>query len=683
MKRWLGRLGIIVVLGLLGFTGMAHTHAEALDSTGYGLLYSTYLGGSGDDKVNDVVLGTDGSIYVTGYTGSNGFGSGSNTGGSLDVFVAKLAPDGRTLSYLEIFGGDGEDVGNAIAIDALGNVYVTGYTHSSNFPTTTNAFDPTFNGGAEAYQEVDAFVVKLDTTGTLVYSTYLGGSGVSVPGQGRMGGSDIGVDLAFDDDYVYVTGLTESDDFPTTGGAYDRTYADIDYGLTRDLFIVKLHPAAQGSSDLIYGTYVGGGLSSEMGRGIAVAGDGTVYVTGHVSGDSLGEFPLTGGAIDTVPPVGIDTDAILLKLNPAGGSAQDLIYATLLGTDQGDVGHAVAVDAMGTAYVTGETGSPDFPTTAGAFDTACGTDGTCNYISGFGPYADAFFVRIRPNPSGTAQANLLYGTFLGGSDFENTFGEGDLALIGGGEVFLTGDSRSPDSFPTTADAFSSERTGIHADVFVVRLRPEGNGVDDLVYGSYLGGSDVDGPTGLAWNGGDIVTVAGHSWETSLAGDFPTTPDALYPAHSGGGQYHYDGFLFRLQAPPPKPDLRSSQKKVTPDQAVVGEVVTYTVRLANSGTLTATAMLTDVLPSTLSIKGTPVASAGSAPAVNGQTITWSGPLTIGASVTLTYTAELTSTATLTPAVVNTVAIGDGFGTYLERSAYLNGWRVSLPLVMRSW
>ncbi|HEY89507.1 MAG TPA: DUF11 domain-containing protein [Thermoflexia bacterium] len=371
----------------------------------------------------------------------------------------------------------------------------------------------------------------------------------------------------------------------------------------------------------------------------------------------------------------------MLKLNPGGQGTNDLVYATYLGGDENESVHALIVDAAGAVYLTGVTGSQDFPTTAGAFDTICGTDDTCNYAPGWGPYPDAFVTRINPDPHGTAQGNLLYSTFLGGADYENQMGDGDLVLIAPGELYISGSTRSPDTFPITPDAFARERTGTSSDAFVVRLRMDSNGADDLVYGSYVGGHDVDGANAIAWNGGDIVTVAGQTWDTTLSGDFPTTPDALYPDHNGGGEYNYDGFLFQLQVPP-SPDLSTSTKTVAPTAAVAGEVVTYTVRLINSGTLSATVAVTDTLPATLIPRGAPAASSGAAPGVDGQTITWSGIVTEDTTVLLTYAAELTSTTTLTPTVVNTAQINDGVGHVYPRSAFVNGYRVFLPLVLRN-
>jgi hypothetical protein len=156
--------------------------------------------------------------------------------------------------------------------------------------------------------------------------------------------------------------------------------------------------------------------------------------------------------------------------------------------------------------------------------------------------------RINPDPAGTAESNLLYSSYLGGADFENVFGTGDLVVIAAGEVYLSGDTRSPTTFPTTPNAYATALTGTHSDAFLVRLRMNGNAETGLLYGTYVGGRDVDAANGLVCDGDHVFTVVGETWQNAgVYGDFPTTPDALYPDHSGGGQYNYDGFLFQMES----------------------------------------------------------------------------------------------------------------------------------------
>jgi hypothetical protein len=251
-----------------------------LNASGSGLVYSTYLGGSGNDESFGIAVDASGNAYVTGGTNSIDF---PTTAGALDTtyndgyptgdaFVAKLNASGSALVYSTYLGGSGDDEGNGIAVDAGGNAYVTGWTESSDFPTTVGALDTTYNGGD------DAFVAKLNANGSgLVYSTYLGGSG-----------DDLGCGIAVDEaGNAYVTGSTWSIDFPTTAGALDTTSVG-----SGDAFVANLN--ANGSG-LIYSTYLGGS-GDDVGSGIAVDAVGDAYVTGITDSN---DFPTTAGSLDT------------------------------------------------------------------------------------------------------------------------------------------------------------------------------------------------------------------------------------------------------------------------------------------------------------------------------------------------------------------------------------------------
>jgi hypothetical protein len=330
-----------------------------LNATGSALVYSTYLGGSGDDDTGlGIAVDALGSAYVTGVTSTDfptTMGAFDTTfNGDLDAFVTKLNPAGSALAYSTYLGGSGFDLGFGIAVDALGNAYVTGITDSTNFPTTTGAFDTSLNGSA------DAFVAKLNPAGSaLAYSTYLGGSGL-----------DEGVGIAVDAlGNAYVAGVTESTTFPTTAGAFDTTFN----GGIFDAFVTKLNSLGSG---LLYSTYLGGsGL--DLGRGIAVDALGNAYVTGVTESTN---FPTTMGAFDTT--LNGVSDAFVTKLNPSLVGPASLVYSTYLGGSGRDEGDGIAVDAAGDAYVTGRTGSSNFPTTTGAFDTS------------FNGSADAFVTKI-------------------------------------------------------------------------------------------------------------------------------------------------------------------------------------------------------------------------------------------------------------------------------------------------
>ena len=631
--------------------------------------FGSYLGGSSHDWPRDIALTGQGdildrgddsrSIWVVGWTASGDFPTepGNTLSGSSDAFVTKMKRDAVWVdpTFSAYIGGSDEDAAQGIATDADGNVYVTGWTKSDDF-ATMNAYDQGYNGA------VDAFVLKMDSAGALQYASYLGGDS----------GVDDAAAIAVDaQGVVYLTGYTHSENFPTTDRAYDREFSNPSIGLNDDTFVVKLD-LSEGVNGLLYGTFIGGGAPSR-GQDIAVDDAGVVYVTGRTGDNFFGpstenDFPTTPGAFDTQPLPGYDVEAFLFRLNPAGNGEDDLLYSTFLGAEESEeYGHSVAIDAAGQVYLSGETDSPDFPTTGGALDTTCGTDGDCNSRTDF------FVSKL--SPAGNGAADLLYSTFLGGNYWEGSgWGASDLALGSSGDVYVTGNTSSDVGFPITADAYDSAGDSLWGDVFVVRLRPQGNGDDDLIYGTYVGGSGHDdGETAIALDEEDRVYVAGETDST----DFPTTDHAPYDWHRGED----DAFVFRLLAPP-APDLSSSTKTVVPDTAAAGQVVTFTVQLVNSGTLSATVTVTDTLPEALMFHGTPTASSGDAPVTSTHTLTWTGTVADGATVDITYATMLTSTSTLTPTAVNEAQIDDGVGNVYTRRAFVNGHSVFLPLVLRN-
>ncbi len=396
-----------------------------LNPTGSGLVYSTYLGGSGDDNGITIAVDTAGNAYVSGTTGSTNFPTTLGAfqpafggGGGGDAFVTKLNPTGSGLVYSTYLGGSDHDAANSIAVDGIGNAYLAGLTSSTNFPTTLGAFQSTFGG------ETDAFVTKLNPTGSgLVYSTYLGTSGDDY-------GEHIAVDASGN---AYVTGYTDSTNFPTTLGAFQPAFG----GGPRDAYVTKLDPTG---SALVYSTYLGGS-DDDGGFGIAVDATGNAYVSGITDSTN---FPTTLGAFQPTFGGGPE-DTFVTKLNPTGSG---LVYSTYLGTSGDDEGGSIAVDASGNAYVTGYTDSTNFPT-ANAFQP------TLN-----GPY-DAFVTKLNPTGSG-----LVYSTYLGGSDADGGFGIALDTLLNP-NAYVMGLTFST-NFPTTPGAFQTTYGG-GADVFIAKI----------------------------------------------------------------------------------------------------------------------------------------------------------------------------------------------------------------------
>jgi hypothetical protein len=326
-----------------------------LNATGTALVYSTYIGGSGDEVGYGIAVDGSGNAYVTGHTNSPDYdvttGAFQTTsGGGRDVFVTKLNATGTALVYSTYIGGSGEDRGYAIAVDGSGNAYVTGWTYSTDYDVTPGAFQTTKSTTYPS--ESDVFVTKLNATGTaLVYSTYIGGSN-----------SDVGNAIAVDGSgYAYVTGETYSTDYDVTPGAFQTTNGGgLDIAPRWDVFVTKLN--ATGTA-LVYSTYIGGS-NSDVGNAIAVDGSGYAYVTGYTWST---DYDVTPGAFQTTNEGG--RDVFVTKLNATGTA---LVYSTYIGGSGYDVGNAIAVDGSGNAYVTGYTFSTDYDVTPGAFQTTNG-----------------------------------------------------------------------------------------------------------------------------------------------------------------------------------------------------------------------------------------------------------------------------------------------------------------------
>jgi hypothetical protein len=445
------------------------------------------------DAQGNLVLHTPGGdlvqhkpvIYQEGASGRQEVAGGFVVQGSQVRFAVGSYDPSRALiidpvlSYSTYLGGSGTDVGNAVKVDAAGNVYVTGSTTSANFPTL-NPFQSTYQGGTS-----DAFVTKLNATGTaLIYSTYLGGSSDD-------GANALAVDANGD---AYITGQTGSTNFPVTAGVVQRNFG----GGKENAFVTKLNPSGSG---LVYSTYVGGN-DDDSAAGIAVDASGNAYITGDTTSTN---YPTTASAFQRTM-LGIDS-GFITKLN-AGGTA--FVYSTYLGADLNpdgtggnNFGMAIAVDTSGNAYVTGQTDSTGFPVTAGAFQRT------------FHATNNAFVTKLNASGSG-----LVYSSFLGGSNEDCGSG---IAVDGSGNAYVVGTTDSTD-FPT-ANPFQPTLTGNVSNAYVTKVNAAGSA---LVYSTYLGGSKEDNGAAIAVDAAGSAYVAG----TTNSGNFPTV-NAVQGTKGGG------------------------------------------------------------------------------------------------------------------------------------------------------
>jgi hypothetical protein len=487
-----------------------HSHELVIDPS---VLYATYLGGSGNDEGYGIAFDSSNNAYVTGQTASSNFPTTTGahqTGllGTANVFVTSIAAGGSSLIYSTYIGGTGSsgDSGNAIAVDQTsGAAYVVGGTTSSNFPTTSGAFQTTLNGPG------NAFVFELSPGGAtarlrrpanrpssgLFYAMFLPIGGMALLGLG----------------------------FGSSGSRGKKLFGFLLLGLL--LSSLLLVPACGGgggsgaslggggggggggnggtpAGSLTYSTYLGG-TGSDVALGIALASDnsGDVYVAGRTSSS---DFP-------TLDPLQTSGGGFVTKLNSSGTA---LVYSTYLAV-AGDSVNAIAVDSSDNAYVTGQTHSSSFHTTPGAYQTTCGscTGGNSNG-----------FVAVL-NPAGSA---YVYSTFLGGSVIDS--GEG-IVVDSSDNAYVTGLTESS-NFPTTSGAFQTTYGG-STDAFVTKVNPTGSA---LVYSTYLGGNANDSGAGIAIDGNNNAYVTGQT----SSSNFPTAN----PTQStlGGGS---DAFVTELNS----------------------------------------------------------------------------------------------------------------------------------------
>jgi len=491
-----------------------------LSASGSSLVYSTYLGGTGDDFASSIAADSNGNAYVGGLTSATNFPvtygafQTSYGGGPFDGFVAKINPTGSSLVFSTYIGGAQEDHVNGIALDASGDVYLTGQTNSSNFPTL-GGFQAQYTAGTcgSALSNIpcfEAFVAKLNATGTaLIYSSYLGGTGASY-------GTDIALDSA---GAAYVTGWTTSKDFPVTQGAFSTAW-----GGTNEIFVAKIAPDG---SAINYATYLGG-IYPDQANAIAVDSSGNAWIAGFAYG---GKFPL---ASPLQASIGGFYDAIVSEFDPTGSN---LLFSTYLGGTGDEAANDVALDSSGNAYVAGDTFSTDFPVTTSAMTTG--------YTGGS---YDAWIAKISPQniPGLTAVPNPLV---FPPQEINTTsqalilkLGDAGSAPLSISSVSVTGDfaessqcgsSVAPGTQCTVSVTFTPTATGTRTGTLVITDNTAGS-----PHTVELTGSGTSGAVSLSASSLDFGQVAvGTSSTQSVTLTNPTqSPLDITSIQASGGDY---------------------------------------------------------------------------------------------------------------------------------------------------
>lgn len=551
-----------------------------LNPQGTGLVYSTYLGGTGDDEGARIAVDASGQAYVAGFTDSIDFPTagplqGSNGGGSCgttaypepcyDAFVAKLTASGSNLVYSTYLGGTGDDFATSIAADSGGNAYVGGLTSASNFPVTYGTVQTSYGGGT-----FDGFAAKFSPTGnSLVYATYLGGNQ-----EDHVNG--IALDSSGD---AFLTGQTNSSNFQVKGG-FQTQYTATTCGSALsnfpcfEAFVAELNPTG---TALNYSSYLGGTAAS-YGSGIALDSSGAAYVAGWTTSK---DFPVTSGAYDRA--WGGTNETFVAKIAPAGNAID---YATYLGDIYPDQANAIAVDGSGDAWIAGYTYGGKFPV-ASALQAASG-----------GLY-DATVSEFDPTGS-----TLLFSTYLGGAGDEAA---NDLAVDSSGNVYVAGDTFSSD-FPVTPSAMTTGYTGGSYDAWIARIEPQ----------NAAGLTAVPNP--LVFSGQEINTTS--------------TPSILKVGDAGSAALSITG----ITVTGPFAETSQCGQTVSPGtQCTVN--VTFTPTAA--GTQTGTLVITDSAagsPHTVQLGG---AGTSGAVTLSASALNF-GPVVVGASstqsVTLTNPAQ---------------------------------------------
>ncbi len=451
------------------------------------LLWSTMIGGSGDDEGASLAIASNGDIIITGETNSPNYPGTpgayeENASNYLDVFVSRFSDEGATLQWSTYIGTSNNDYVNAMVLDGSDNPIIGGRSASNSYPTTVGAYDESCNGGTS-----DATLTKLSSDGTsLIFSTFVGGSDV-----------DSFFDLAVDaSGNLVCAGYTASSNYPTSVGAFQTSFQGPPYDFTVSII------SADGST-LNAGTYVGG-TDRDACRGVAVDGNGDIFLSGF---SFSGDFPVSAGAFQTVK--GTIDDAALVKIT---SDLTTILWATFLGGNGSERALCIDLDSADNPIIAGFTYSTDFPTTAGTLQET--------YNSSMESFVTKF-----DNATGAR----TWATYMGGPHVDEIV---SLVVDADDNPVVTGWTTSP-SFPVNSLGYDDTHNG-DEDIFVSRLNPTGT---DLLWGTFLGGSASDRGMEVIIDADDNPVVTGR---TASSG-FPVSSWAYDDSHNGGD----DAFLARF------------------------------------------------------------------------------------------------------------------------------------------
>ncbi|MGA2297359.1 MAG: SBBP repeat-containing protein, partial [FCB group bacterium] len=461
------------------------------------LIYSTYIGGSQFEYSYKITNDANGNAFITGISVYNPSdfpitpGAYQNTFNNYEnIFVTKLNPTGSALIFSTFIGGSISDRANGIAIDSYANIYISGSSSSHDYPVTSGAFQTKF-GGYNTLDYWTAIVTKLNSTGSaLIYSTYIGGNN-----------QDAACGIVIDkNENVFISGITNSQNFPVTIGAFQKKIRSFDPNDSFCGFVTKLNSTG---SDLIYSTYIGGEVGEYV-NDMTMDTSGNIFITGCSWSKN---FPVTKGTFQT--NLRGDYNTFISKLNSTGTA---LIYSTYIGGSYCDEALGITIDLNGNAYITGNIQSDDFPVTKGAFQTTRAG------------YSDANITKLSADGK-----NLIFSTYFGGG--YNDMAQ-NIALDSSGNIYITGSTGS-DNFPTTIGAFQTIYHG-NNDVFVTKFNPS---CTQIIYSTFLGGSDFDYAHGLS------LDNSGHAFITgwTFSNDYPVTPNIFQNLLHGNN----DAFVTKL------------------------------------------------------------------------------------------------------------------------------------------